>query len=77
MDRLWCDSSRRCLFLLDGLNEVRPEFAGDCGLAIQRLTEHNQHNYLITSRPGDAAAELRKQVASLREVEVVQLDPDR
>jgi len=72
--RMWSDGSRRCLFLLDGLNEVRPEFSEDCRVAVQQLTERTQHSYLITTRPGEQATELQKQISSLKKVEILQLD---
>lgn len=58
LEALWRGGGRPLLFLLDGLNEIAPDFQESCLLAIRELASHGApHRYLVTSRPGGGAAE--------------------
>jgi HEAT repeat protein len=71
---LWHKRSRRCLFLFDGLNEVRRDFQGGCRLALQQFTQQTSHSYVITSRPGSLADEMLPELENCLVTEVVRLE---
>jgi HEAT repeat protein len=72
---LWQKGSRSCLFLLDGLNEVRRDYQDGCRLALQQFTQRKAHSYVMTSRPGAQPEELARQIEGCLVTEVVGLDP--
>ncbi len=71
---LWRDEVRRCLFVLDGLNEVGREFSESCSRALGELLQDSKrgHSCLISSRPGRVVDEL---VSRLGRADVVELQP--
>jgi HEAT repeat protein len=74
--QLWRTATRPLLFLLDGLNEVRPDRQAAVGLALQRLLAPGRHSYLVTSRPMSAATRLGA-VPGVKVVDLLELDDDQ
>ena len=74
---LWDKAQRSCLFLFDGLNEVRPELQPFCRSALQELMLRPKHCYVVTSRPGAATDELMRQTPQLRAFNVLKLEEDQ
>jgi tetratricopeptide (TPR) repeat protein len=71
---LWLDARRPLLFLMDGFNEVKPEFQGDCLRALDELLEISRHGIVITSRPNLAIARWISGRDDVQAVELVNLD---
>jgi HEAT repeat protein len=75
-EALWAQRRRRCVFLLDGFNEVTPSAREACVLALSELLQHRWHSYLITSRPGDDVDKLALRLDAER-LEIVSLSADQ
>jgi HEAT repeat protein len=73
LDALW-RGDRPCCFLLDGLNEVHPDFRDGCLSAIEQLAPTNgRHRCIITSRLTADVDELVRRIAPATILETVPL----
>ena len=77
MKGIWRNAERRCLFLLDGFNEVARDFEQACISALQEFIQSKPHRYIITSRPTVQGQKLAKQVQGMKVMDMVQLDDDQ
>ena len=71
--RLWRESKRPLLFLMDGFNEVAPEFQEACILALGELVQVGRHGFLITSRPVASIEALINDRSGVQASQIVEL----
>lgn len=74
MKGMWRNAERRCLFLLDGFNEVARDFEQACISALQEFMQSKPHRYIITSRPTIQSQKLAKQVRGIKVMDIVPLN---